>query len=118
MKGLRSHLLVALGVAVVFGLQGAVPIAAASPEEPRRALIIVLDQTRKDTIARYKMNNVQNLMNGGVSFPNAYLGHMAAETVVSHDVITSGLFPKHMGGRTRFTATSGTFSVVGTGRTT
>jgi hypothetical protein len=43
------------------------------------------------------MVNVQALMAGGVSFPHAYLGHMAAETVISHNVMTSGLFPKHMG---------------------
>ncbi|MGH2715841.1 MAG: hypothetical protein ACRDM7_18515 [Thermoleophilaceae bacterium] len=32
-----------------------------------------------------------------MSFPRAYLGHMAAETVISHNVIMSGQFPKHMG---------------------
>ena len=36
-------------------------------------------------------------MREGASFPNALVGHMAAETVISHNVITSGLFPKHMG---------------------
>ena len=36
-------------------------------------------------------------MRGGASYPNAYLGHMASETVVSHNVMTSGQLPKHMG---------------------
>ena len=31
------------------------------------------------------------------AYPNAYLGHMASETVVSHNVMTSGQLPKHMG---------------------
>src|SRR3970040_1977644 len=44
-----------------------------SPDAPSRVIIIVLDQTRKDTIARYGMQNVQDLMSHGVSFPNAYL---------------------------------------------
>ena len=57
----------------------------------------MLDQARPDTIKRYDMDNVKALMRDGVSFPNALVGHMAAETVISHNVITSGLFPKHMG---------------------
>ena len=60
-------------------------------------MIIVLDQARPDTIDRYDMKNVQELQRKGASFPNALVGHMAAETVISHNVITSGLFPKHMG---------------------
>ena len=34
--------------------------------------------------------HVRSLMRGGVNFRRAYLGHMAAETVISHNVITSG----------------------------
>ena len=60
-------------------------------------VIIVLDQARPDTITRYGMKNVQELQREGTSFPNAIVGDMAAETVISHNVITSGLFPKHMG---------------------
>jgi hypothetical protein len=36
-------------------------------------------------------------MRDGVSFDNAYLGHMASETVISHNVITSGQLPRDMG---------------------
>ena len=36
-------------------------------------------------------------MAGGANFKNAYLGHMASETVVSHNVMTSGMLPKNMG---------------------
>ena len=36
-------------------------------------------------------------MRDGVNFRRALLGHMAAETVITHNVLTSGLFPKHMG---------------------
>jgi hypothetical protein len=60
-------------------------------------VIIMLDQARPDTITRYGMTNVQELQRKGMSFPNALVGHMAAETVISHNVITSGIFPKHMG---------------------
>src|SRR4051812_47336369 len=74
--------------------------ASAGPQQPDRpshVVIIVLDQARPDTITRYGMTNVQELQRKGENFPNAYVGHMAAETVISHNVITSGQFPKHMG---------------------
>jgi hypothetical protein len=64
---------------------------------PSRVLIIVLDQMRPDFVKRFNMYNVRWLMNRGVSYPRATLGHMAATTVVSHNVITSGMFPKNQG---------------------
>lgn len=73
------------------------PAGQAAPDRPSRVVIIVLDQGRPDTITRYGMKNVQELQRKGTSFPNALVGDMAAETVISHNVITSGLFPKHMG---------------------
>ncbi len=73
------------------------PAGASAADKPTRVLYIVLDQLRPDAIERYDMRNVQRLMHGGVSFPNAYLGHMGSETIVSHNVMTSGLLPKHMG---------------------
>jgi hypothetical protein len=74
-----------------------VPPVQAQPDRPSHVVIIVLDQARPDTIDRYDMENVQELQRRGASFPNALVGHMAAETVISHNVITSGLLPKHMG---------------------
>ena len=73
------------------------PSVGAAAERPSHVVIIVLDQARPDTITRYGMENVQELQRDGESFPNAYVGHMAAETVISHNVITSGQLPKHMG---------------------
>jgi hypothetical protein len=72
-------------------------VQAGHPNSPSRVLILVLDQARPDTIERYDMKNVQALMENGVNFPNAVVGHMAAETVISHNVMTSGQLPKHMG---------------------
>jgi Type I phosphodiesterase / nucleotide pyrophosphatase len=71
--------------------------SAAAADKPSHVVIIVLDQARPDTITRYGMENVQELQRKGTSFPNAIVGHMAAETVISHNVLTSGLFPKDMG---------------------
>jgi hypothetical protein len=89
-------------VAAIVGL--AVPtwagqgvVAQEGAERPTRVLIIVLDQMRPDYVERFDMENVASFMEGGVNFPRAILGHMAAETVISHNVMTSGMFPKHMG---------------------
>jgi hypothetical protein len=46
---------------------------------------------------QFAMTNVLSLQQHGVTFPNAYVGDMASETVVSHNVMVSGQFPKHMG---------------------
>jgi len=69
--------------------------AASAP--PKRVLIVVMDQMRPEYVDLFDMDNVRMLMDDGVSYPNAYLGHMAAETVISHNVMTTGLLPKHMG---------------------
>jgi hypothetical protein len=73
------------------------PVEDERPKVPTRVIVIVLDQTRRDTITRYGMVNVQALAAQGVSFPNAYLGHMASETVITHNVVTSGQLPRNMG---------------------
>jgi Type I phosphodiesterase / nucleotide pyrophosphatase len=87
-------------VALLFTLSLVVAAPAEAKKErerPTRVIILVLDQARPDTITRYGMENVQRLQREGMNFPNALVGHMAAETVISHNVLTSGLFPKHMG---------------------
>ncbi|MET0524935.1 MAG: alkaline phosphatase family protein, partial [Nocardioides sp.] len=71
--------------------------AAKHPDRPTRVVQIVLDQLRPEFIDAFDMKNVKRLIRSGASYPNAYLGHMASETVVSHNVMTSGMLPKHMG---------------------
>jgi hypothetical protein len=70
--------------------------SAASPDY-KRVVMVVLDQLRPEFIDAFDMDNVKALMAEGTSFDNAYLGHMGSETVVSHNVMTSGILPKHMG---------------------
>ncbi len=43
------------------------------------------------------MPNFRALRGIGTNFKKAYLGYMASETVMAHNVITSGLEPRHMG---------------------
>ncbi len=96
-------------VVVVFGLVLGLAVliqpitASLSPSSgdddgrPSRVLIVVIDAFRPGYIERFDMENVKALMHQGTSFPNGIVGHMAAETVISHSVMTSGMFPKHMG---------------------
>ena len=92
-RSARYHVLVALAATLL--PSGAA--AAQPPDRPTRVMIVVIDQFRPDYVDRFNMANVRSVMNGGVNFERAMLGHMAAETVISHNVLTSGLFPKHMG---------------------
>ena len=90
----------AVTAALALGLTGLLAPAESSPESggsphaqgpAQRVVFIVLDQLRPEFIDAFHMTNVQALMaGGGTSFPNAYLGHMGSETVVSHNVMTSG----------------------------
>ncbi len=64
---------------------------------PDRVVVIVVDALSREIVDRYRMRNAQRLMADGVNAPNALLGHLGSVTVVTHNVITSGLLPKHMG---------------------
>ena len=87
---------VVIGLLVVLGA-GSSAWAHGKKEPPKRVLILVVDQFRPDYVDKFDMRNVRALMRDGVNFDNAYLGHMASETVITHNVITSGQQPKDMG---------------------
>jgi hypothetical protein len=93
----RFGRLLCVPFALLLVLALAAPAAAHKSKPPKRVLIIVLDQFRPDLVDKFDMPNVEALMRRGVSFRNAYLGHMASETVISHNVITSGQLPRDMG---------------------
>jgi hypothetical protein len=88
---------VLVAAAVAFVLLPATAVADRSAEPPKRVMIVVIDQFLPEYAERFDMRNVRAVMEGGVNFDRALLGHMAAETVITHNVLTSGLFPKHMG---------------------
>ncbi len=70
---------------------------AQAATKPTRVLIVVMDQMHPGYAQQYHMSNLLWLEHHGAWFPRAYVGDMASETVVSHNVMVSGLFPKHMG---------------------
>lgn len=67
------------------------------PAKPDKVVIIVVDALSKEIVDKYGMRNVERLMKDGVDTPRSYVGHTGSVTVVTHNVITSGQLPKHMG---------------------
>lgn len=66
-------------------------------DRPTKVVIIVVDSLSKEIVDKYDMRNIEALMRDGVDTPRGYLGHTGSVTVVTHNVITSGQLPKHMG---------------------
>jgi hypothetical protein len=97
MRRARALTLLLIAVSLAMGLTAPAWGHGKQSDPPKRVVIVVIDQFRPDYVERFGMRNVRALMDGGVNFNRALLGHMAAETVVTHNVLTSGLFPKHMG---------------------
>jgi hypothetical protein len=99
----RRRLLASIAVAAaaatlaVAGTQGTAVADKKSKAAPDKVVIIVVDALSKEIVDKYKMKNVQKLMQQGVDTPNGYLGHTGSVTVVTHNVVTSGMQPKHMG---------------------
>ncbi len=75
------------------------PVEAAAPpvDRPTKVVVIVVDALSREIVDKYGMTNVQGLMADGVNARNSYLGHTGSVTVVTHNVITTGVLPKHMG---------------------
>ena len=65
--------------------------AGAAP--PDRLVLMVFDQMRPEYIERFNLASFKRLRSRGTSFPNAYVGHLASVTVVSHAVISTGSMP-------------------------
>ena len=101
MRGSRCGRVGALAALVVLLVACAPAWGHGKPEPPKRVLILVIDQFRPDYVDTFDMRNVRKLMRDGVSFDNAYLGHMASETVITHNVITSGRCRATWAGPTR-----------------
>ena len=89
---------VVAGLVLTLGVVGASSNAQAKPSSaPTRVLIVLFDQMVPQYADQFAMPNFRRLRSQGTSFKNAYLGYMASETVIAHNVITSGLQPRHMG---------------------
>ena len=56
-----------------------------------------MDQMRPEYVDVFDMDNVRGLIEDGVNYEDAYLGHMGSETVITHNVLATGVLPKNMG---------------------
>lgn len=73
------------------------PAGASRSGRADRVLIVLFDQMVPQYADQFDMPNFRMVRDSGRSYTRAYLGYMASETVIAHNVIPSGLLPKHMG---------------------
>ena len=99
MARMRTKLLMLVAVVglAVPTWAGSTVVAQEAPEHPNRVLIVLFDQMLPEYADQFDMPNYRSLRDAGTNFKRAYLGYMASETVMAHNVITSGLLPKNMG---------------------
>lgn len=63
---------------------------------PKRLLVLVFDQMRPDFIDRFQLTHFKRLQQHSLNLKNARVGHLTSNTIVSHPVIATGLFPKNL----------------------
>ena len=67
-----------------------------SSAKPDRVVIMVFDQMRPDYIDRFNLENFKRLRAAARHYPDAYIGHLASQTIVSHLVIPTGMAPREL----------------------
>ena len=87
----------ALALAVTVPFWASSTPAQGVTTEPNRVLIVLFDQMVPKYADQFNMPNFRALRGQGTYFKNAYLGYMASETVISHNVIVSGQLPANQG---------------------
>ena len=63
---------------------------------PDHLVVMVFDQMRPDYIDRFNLEHFKRLRASSRHYPEAYVGHLASQTIVSHLVIPTGLPPKEL----------------------
>jgi arylsulfatase A-like enzyme len=102
---MRRSRILTIGAAVVTasalsvtGMSSGANAGSSHPPQPAARVVIVLfDQMLPQYADQFRMPNFRKLRDHGVDYNKAYLGYMASETVLAHNVIPSGLLPKNMG---------------------
>jgi hypothetical protein len=57
---------------------------------------MVFDQMRPDYIDRFDLGHFKRLRAAARHYPEAYIGHLASQTIVSHLVIPTGMAPREL----------------------
>jgi len=98
MKRMKARIAVAaMAVAITVPVWMNASPARGSSTAPTRVIIVLFDQMVPKYADQFDMPNFRAMRNQGTNFKNAYLGYMASETVISHNVIVSGQLPAHQG---------------------
>jgi hypothetical protein len=69
---------------------------APSIPAPDRVIVMVFDQMRPDYIDRFNLEHFKRLRAAARHYPDAYIGHLASQTIVSHLVIPTGMAPREL----------------------
>jgi len=96
-RGLAAGVVGLLTALAVVGTAPASSGKTSAAHKPTHVLIVLFDQMQPGYADRFGMTNFQQIRDAGTNFNNAYLGYMASETVITHNVIVSGKTPKNMG---------------------
>lgn len=86
-----------ISVLLVSATLPALAFASPEPEYAEYAIIVVIDGCTPLYLETFDTPNIDALMEDGLYFPNAWVGDVAASTIVSHAVIHTGSFPKRSG---------------------
>src|SRR3954451_15795350 len=85
------------GALLITGPANGAPTVVPKAPAAQRVLVVLFDQMLPQYADQFAMPNFRRLRGSGTNFSQAYLGYMASATVIAHNVITSGLQPRHMG---------------------
>jgi hypothetical protein len=83
-----------LGLFVLLTLSTCATRATRDAAATDHVMILVFDQMRPDYIDRFGLENFKRFRAASRNYPEAYVGHLGSQTVVSHLVISTGLLPK------------------------
>lgn len=75
----------------------AAPNKAIQPGAPQYYFVIFVDGLWPGYIERFQPPNIMRLISEGTYFPNAYVGNLTGNTIVSHQSMNAGLYPKRWG---------------------
>ena len=89
----RVLMLIAGGVLTLLACVRTEPVPGPRPDH---LVVMVFDQMRPDYIDRFNLENFKRLRASSRHYPEAYVGHLASQTIVSHLVIPTGLPPKEL----------------------
>jgi len=88
----RSVVIAGTVAALAVCFSATVPLARRAA--PDHLVFMVFDQMRPDYVDRFGLENFKRLRASSRHYPDAYVGHLASQTVVAHLVMPTGLPPR------------------------